>query len=156
MVGGLGGAPGAEECKKRRERIRRIVERVYDRTRLLHCCNPKDLAVALGLRVMPANVERAYIAEGVLRFPNRAQLPRCGKSIYLALARYILVIFGEDSSPETVEIAAMELALPLSVARMCRLRDLAKTQPHYPLTELENALMTVDGSRVMQKIPVGI
>jgi len=141
--------------KKRKEKIQQIVAGVYERTRLRHCCDPCDLAEAIGLQVRPANVVRAYIAEGILRFPNRAVLSSRGQGIYEALARYILVIEGEDSGGEAVRVAALELALPDQTARACRLAELAKVQPNYPLPELENALMALHGSCVMRRNPIG-
>jgi hypothetical protein len=160
MAGDLGGAPGGnhstQQQARRERRIREIVKRVYQRTRLRHCCDPRDLAEAMGLRVRPESIATAYIAEGILRFPNRALLPQRGQSIYEALARYLLVIEGEESSREAIRFAAAELALPELTARTCRLADLAKVQPHFPLSELENVLMSLHGSCVMVKNPMGI
>lgn len=160
MAGDSGGAPGRDNAVSkdrlaRDRRIREIVARVYSRTGVHHCCDPRTLACAIGLQVRPESVERAYIQDGILRFPNRAPLPKRGQSIYEALARYLLVIEGEQSSRETVRFAARELAFPEAVARACRLADLAKVQPHYPLPELQNALMSVHDSCIMPKIPMG-
>jgi hypothetical protein len=137
--------------KRLRMRIKKLVAEVYAQTHLRFCCDPRDLAQAIGFEVRPANVERAYIAGGILRFPNRALLPQCGHGIFMALARYILVAYGEESGLDAVRFAALELAFPESIARTCRLADLAKIQPHFPLAELENAVMGFHVSGIMAK-----
>jgi len=153
MTGGMRVAGGVDVNRQRR--IRSVVADVYRKTRMAHCCDPRDLAEAIGLEVRPSDVATAFIESGILRFPNRARLAECGRGIYLALARYILVAYGEGTARDAIRAAALELALPEIAARACRLADLAKIQPHFPLTELEGALMGLHGSGVMAK-PAGI
>lgn len=115
------------------------------------CCDPCDLAYSLGLRVRPSREPRASVRDGILRFPNRANLDIRGLSIFLALAEHLL---PAGTSPASILESATELALPRHVARFCSISGLREIQPHFPPRLLEAAAMRKRGSGVMARSAV--
>jgi hypothetical protein len=130
-------------------RFRDVAVSAYSSAGVGFCCDPRDLAEGLGLQVRPANVARASIERGVLRFPNRAKLSDRGLGIYFALAAFLL---GDEADPEDVRGLALELIMPTPVACMGSIVDLVRLQPHVPLGTLIELVATARGSWSMTKI----
>ncbi len=111
--------------------VRALIASVYRRSGEALCCDPRDLAESgFGLRPIPTPTRAAYVADGILHYPDALPLAVRGLQIYRLLAKAL------ETTSGLLNIATRltnELILPYPALRAARFADLAVLQPHAPI-----------------------
>lgn len=108
-------------------------------------CDPRHLALGLGLRLCPAQVDRAMVRDGWLTYPQQLGQRERAYAIYVALARWLL---GSSAPQADVDLMALELALPDVKGRQLEAGSILAACPHFPRELLYLAIGRLGGSGI--------